>query len=399
MSIYFLFFRDKGNDLNWEKSYHKDDTNPYGTYVLQKIFKDADGVSNITVLEKPFRMEKGKFNKSKSYVYFFIGNEMHLHSKENTDSLLAFIAEGNTGLFISNYLPYDLADTLFKYLDYKFITDSLVQVNYTHPDLAKEKPFVVTNQVKNKQENTFWYYYTPESFFSYDSLVVLSNVVTDTSSLPVFIKIPFGKGEIYFHSLPLAFTNYYLLQESGKEFAEKAISHIPDGEIIWDYYSTLPYDYYQSDYSRPKESPLQYILSQQPLRWAYYLLLFSLIIYAIFASKRKQKIIPAVELFENSSVEFVETVSRLYFLQKKHKHLIKQIEKIFFDFVRNRYHISGMVKDKQFMYLLSKKSNVDEEILKPVFNAFAITHTDMEVDDDYVFQLYRNLDKFYKTCK
>ena len=50
---------------------------------------------------------------------------------------------------------------------------------------------------------------------------------------------------------------------------------------------------------------------------------------------------PTIESNENSSVEFVKTVSTLYFQQKRHDKLIKHKELIFLSFLRQHYHVSS----------------------------------------------------------
>ncbi|MBL4704774.1 MAG: hypothetical protein JKY54_09645, partial [Flavobacteriales bacterium] len=114
--------------------------------------------------------------------------------------------------------------------------------------------------------------------------------------------------------------------------------------------------------------------------------------------KRRRKIIPAGEKRTNSSVEFADTVSELYYQEKRHDKLIKHLEAVFMDFVRNKYYMSSANPDDQFIEGLSKKSGIEQEKVKQIYIAFNYAKKNGNVNDDFLIKLHENIDNFYKNC-
>ena len=170
---------------------------------------------------------------------------------------------------------------------------------------------------------------------------------------PICISLQYGKGSFIIHSTPAAFSNYNMFNKGGKYHAEVVLSHLPKGNIYWHHdfgkyspYRGVPQPTYSEQGSSkevnyPKSSPLQYIMKVPSLFGALVLLILGALLYMIFQSKRRQRIIPVIESNENSSVEFIQTVSTLYFQQKRHDKLIKHKELIFLSFLRQHYHVSS----------------------------------------------------------
>ena len=63
------------------------------------------------------------------------------------------------------------------------------------------------------------------------------------------------------------------------------------------------------------DSAWSYIMKQESLRWGFWVLIISLLLYAIFEAKRTQRIIPVVKPLPNTTLDFTNTVGRLYFQQ------------------------------------------------------------------------------------
>jgi hypothetical protein len=103
---------------------------------------------------------------------------------------------------------------------------------------------------------------------------------------PVFIKIQYGRGQFLVHNLPLAFTNYYVLDPKTSDYAVKALAYLPAWTTYWDEYQK------QGRFDKEQQSIFRYVWSQPALNWAYYIVVFGLILFAIFAGKRTQRVIP-----------------------------------------------------------------------------------------------------------
>ena len=155
---------------------------------------------------------------------------------------------------------------------------------------------------------------------------------TNTKDQANFIKIKYGEGLIYLHSTPYLFTNISLMKREGFQYAEKVLEHIPPGRIQWDRYNLNSHAWEDIEGEgggdgtggdTPRQSILQFILAHPPLVWSMLILIIGAIFYALFKGKRMQKIIPAAELKENTSLGYINTLASLYLQENKHQKLIK----------------------------------------------------------------------------
>src|SRR5690606_3172074 len=122
-----------------------------------------------------------------------------------------------------------------------------------------------------------------------------------------FIRIAAGNGNLYLHSNPLVFTNYFLTNEENVAYASAVFSHLRGKGIVWDEYSKIPFAGNNNAYN----SPLYYILQQPSLKYAWWLLLLTVLLYVVFAARRTQRVIPVIDPKTNSSLEFVNLISSL----------------------------------------------------------------------------------------
>ena len=109
---------------------------------------------------------------------------------------------------------------------------------------------------------------------------------------------------------PMALTNYYMLQDTNRHYYEYVLSYFNTYPTSVNWFSYLnKYPNEQSDFNWSD-------LFQKPaLFYAFLILLVTILVYALFASKRQQRKIPVLEPLTNSSFDFVETVGRLYYVK------------------------------------------------------------------------------------
>ncbi len=219
--------------------------------------------------------------------------------------------------------------------------------------------------------------------------------------------MPLGEGNFYLHTTPLAFTNIQLLDELGLTYSEQVFSHLEDGPIYWDAYSATSERVGRrrnqaagfGEDSRPSQGPLQYILSQPSLRWAWYLILALGLLYFLFRAKRQQRVIPVLEANTNTSLAFIATIGRLYFLQNDHRKLSLQKVRLFRNYIRERYHLTISPEEESFVPKLAARSEVAEQLLqKIVLMSKNITGSSF-VSEKTMVEFHQTLDRFYKTCK
>jgi hypothetical protein len=206
-----------------------------------------------------------------------------------------------------------------------------------------------------------------------------------------FIRIKYGDGNFFLHTLPLAFTNYHLLNSENNEYVYKVLSHLPIQKTFWD-------DYYK-DGNKYSASSLQYIVSQKALRSAYYIILISVLLFIFFYGRRKQRIIPVIPPLTNTTVEFVETVGNLYYQQKDYKNIAQKKIYFFMDYIRSRYFIKTNLFDEETIQKISEKSLLSTGKIKSIFKEVEKINHSTSISEDDLLNINYQIEKFYERTK
>lgn len=213
---------------------------------------------------------------------------------------------------------------------------------------------------------------------------------------PILIKYQVGKGSLYLCSQPLLLSNYFLKEKEGHLFFNALFKDFQKPNIFYNKYT----HYSRNDKHNKNFTPLKYVLSQPPLKWGFYILLSLLVFFFIFFSKRRQKIIPVLPLKENSTIEYVETISRLYQSKKAHRDVLDIISKNFLKFIYHKYGIRFKHFDEDFAMKLSKISGVGQEQIKSIFEDIdKYVHRRTAVNAQKLNEFYNKIKNFYNNCK
>ncbi|AUD07488.1 DUF4350 domain-containing protein [Spirosoma pollinicola] len=343
VTAYVLFEYYRPKPIDWRATYENDDKVPFGTQALFELLPDVMRPSAIkTVLLPIYNLVSEKALPTPSN-YVAICQDFGV-DKNDIHQLLAYVGRGNNA-FIS---AYELPDTLGKLLGFKAEVkdpkeaDSTLRQNFVNPSLHKVSGY---NFIHDDGRN----------FLIIKKPALITVLGRNARKEPVFIKVRYGKGQFFIHNLPLAFTNYYVLNQKTSDYAFKALSYLPAQPTYWDEYQK------QGRFTEDEQSIFRYIRSQPALNWAYYLVAFGLIFYAIFASKRTQRIIPVVEPPKNTSLDFVQTIGRMYYQQGDHENIARKKIQYFLADIRERYGLNTTVLDKEFTETLARKSGVSQD--------------------------------------
>ncbi len=274
-------------------------------------------------------------------------------------------------------------------------SDSAAMFNFSHPDFKRSSSYTYQHQIKDKTSYRNW------SYFSKD---ILCEEGIDYSTLGYlvpqrlnFIRIPHGDGFVFLHSEPFLFSNFHIKEASGIEYTSKVFSHLPEGDIYWDAkshkYAKLLAE------NGPSKSSLAFILSQKSLRWAWYLLLTMGLLYILFRAKRQQQIIPVLPENKNSSLEFIKTVGRLYFLQNDHRKLAQRKMQLFLAYVREHYLIPTHQVDQAMKERLAIKSEVPLSVIEEIFLRFQRLDRASEISTSHLVNFHQVIERFYATSK
>ncbi|MEM9719684.1 MAG: DUF4350 domain-containing protein [Bacteroidota bacterium] len=363
---------NKEKEISWEESYARTDKIPYGTYVLFERLQDLfDGRKAVVVSKSPYAYlvqeeEEAyetyyEYDEDSSFYtysldmlegasYVFI-NQNFYPDDESINTLLTFTSYGNQVFIATESMDSRLEDSLRihivpGYFDFFTQEDSL-SIQDSLDSLGGE--FLLEG----------------EGFTGYvesEDTLGLRILIENHKGEPTLVQIPYGEGNFYISSVPLAFTNYHMLDSLHMaRYVAQALSYLPrTNEVLWDEY------YKEGNIRRRKleEHPLQFIYSQPSLKWAFLLSIVGMLIYMVFESKRKTPIVPLKDPFANTSLEFIETIGRLYFQRGNHKNLLEKKVKIFLSEVYHRFGIPTDELNDAFIQQLAHRTGISADELK-----------------------------------
>lgn len=341
--------------VNWERSYSLKDKNPFGTYAIHQLLSPT--YSKNLKVNKSTLYNIGANDSSKTSCLILINERVEL-SKTDFKTLHDFISQGNTVFIAADEFAGIVADTFhlntrLRSYTYFLKLDSLLKTEGTKLKL---------NASNLKKKNYTYPLMCRDSYFcNYDS-ANFSSLSINNDSQSVFIKTKIGKGNLYFMSMPDVFTNYFIVNQPNRYYAYSILSIVTlnNSTIIWD-------EYYKK-FNVSSESFLKLIFGSDTLYTAYLLMLFSIIIYMISDGRRRQRAIPVIEPIKNTTLEFVNVVSHVYFNSQNHKYIAEERIKYFYESIRKRFSINTQEISEEFISTISELSAYDIKLVKQLFN-------------------------------
>jgi hypothetical protein len=391
---------NKSTKYQWYQGYRADSNQPYGTLFIQKMLASYHtGKFTLSLKEPVHKVLDGDFSDGNTD-YVLIGQSIHLDDAD-VAALHKFIENGNDVFIATLDAPTSLVNSVYtNYCEasfsYDYNLDTAVYANFYHESLRKTKDYEFRYRVGSEEYPYLWRSLDRSALC--DSTVAFSALGYQQGDRVNFVKIPYGSGNLYLHTSPLMFTNYFMTREDKVEYASSVFSHLSGENIIWDEVSKVPF----SELDNPYDSPLYYIMQQPALKYAWWMLIAAGILYIIFASKRTQRVIPVLEAKTNTSLEFLNVISSLHYQNPDHLDMARKKMKYFLYFIRARYGINTQHLTDEQAKRLSEKAKVDindvvliQQRYKTLENYAGVSDGDAE----RLVDLYQAIDKFYKNCK
>ena len=122
-----------------------------------------------------------------------------------------------------------------------------------------------------------------------------------------------------------------------------------------------------------------------------------MLFYILFAGKRKQRIIEERNPNVNTTVEFTETIGRLYLQKRDNKNIADKMVTYFNEYIRNTYFLNSNHITDDFVTMLSRKSGVEKNKVDTLYRTIAATQGSDEVNDYQLLSLHEQIQGFYKT--
>ncbi|MBK8927532.1 MAG: hypothetical protein IPM74_16935 [Crocinitomicaceae bacterium] len=119
----------------------------------------------------------------------------------------------------------------------------------------------------------------------------------------------------------------------------------------------------------------------------------------LFSEVREQRIIPATEAKDNTSMQYITTLASLYLQENQHNKLIKLKERTFLNFLADHYYITSKDIDEKFISRVAMKSGIEKERIAEIFKLFSVLENKMGVTDEDLILLHQKIEYFYKKCQ
>jgi hypothetical protein len=415
ISLVYFFYQPKSSKeseeiipASWAPSYKYNSRDPYGTYLFYELLK-ASTFDFVKVEGDPSK-ELEQCTKDSTNKLLVVCANTYPNYTYLWNSIREFVDAGNSVLFILENDPSELEESYHGIFSVNAVADSLTKLHFAkdpktiyefqkldefNPVLHQWKYFSVQDSLEINADTNSSY---PGAFLisgPYNKYYFISHEENQFGK-PVFVEMRFGEGALLIHRTPLAFTNIALLNEKNLDHVEEILDEINYDGIIYNTPSPL-----KMPPRNPKErkSPLQFILSDASLAWGYYIILGCLILFLIFNLKRKQASISLVPQKANSTLEFVDALSKIYYQKHNNKNIVKHKYRIFITFIRTHYHIN-LIRDKvEFARVISMKSGIELVQVEGILNLLDRYQKMNEVSDEQLIGLHKQLDNFYKKCK
>jgi hypothetical protein len=215
-------------------------------------------------------------------------------------------------------------------------------------------------------------------------------------SRPNFLRFKAGRGGIFIHSSPLAFSNYFILHKDNINYYQHALSVIPPEvkAIDWnEYYISKP-----QGLPRDKKPDWFGALMQYPsFRYGMITAMAFLFLSIILGMRRRQRMIPAYKKPSNDSLDFVKTLGRLYHDRGDHANLARKLAVYFLDHVRLHYKLATHTLDEGFTNSLHDKSGFGKKEIEEIVSFIISLQSDREVSDQQLADFHRQLELFYQN--
>ncbi len=364
--------------VNWNESFKKQDRNPYGAEATYIFLEDIFGKGNIQYSKtSPYEL---LHYTTFDFNLIYVANEV-VTTKTDMEAILGFVDKGNNVFIAAQKFSGDLADSLGLWNSSvhvnPFSRRDSITLSFTNPMLEKKEYKFKHNHVMN--------FVVPDTSYGRE-MVILSE---SSNYQAHFIKVPHGKGNVFYHCNPLLFTNYNLLHKSNQhQYLSTCLSYLPKTITVWnEFYSTVA--------TEKSDQDLRFILSNPQLRWAWYILIAFVLVFLLMQSKRRQRAIPVVTPPKNTTLEFVETTGRLYFQQRNHANLARKKIIFFLEKVRSKYYLNTSSLDEGFIDALASKSGVPQEEIRSLIRDFEFIRNSAEISETKLLDLNKKIESFY----
>ncbi len=338
--------------VDWTPSYVHTDDKALATEVFYQ------SLQNLTQTIKhyetsPFEVFQDSVSPRGSY--FFLDQYVNL-TPEESHYIMDWVSSGQTAFISSEGIPKLILDTLG--LDVSFyVSNSTIEYQ---PSFNLKSPQLQLPEFKPSRKKFEYLYFSEIDSSATQVLGLVKPFDEDQTQHTNYIKVNFGEGQFLLHLAPQVYTNYFMVDKNNSQYTARTLSYLDlNAPLLWD-------NYYKSG-KQTNTNLMYYLLSNPNLKSAYYLIIFTSLLFVFFAGKRKQRPIPIQRPFENKTYEFTQTIAGMYLDKKDHKAIAEKQIKSFLESIRSTYHLQTSRINEAFLEDLASKTTKDYQKLKEIF--------------------------------
>lgn len=366
-------------------TYSNRDKNPLGSYVpfrvMEHFFHDIKPRTVTRPFSYSYRNDENL--KNSGNIYFIVAGDLYT-TEQDVLAMRNYVAAGNR-LFVAVEQTDSLFESAFRF--------SIKRPSKLFYDDSKKE--AVQSFVNSE--------FAPDTVFSSKGLQMVNFLgrtePANTTILgnngnhePNFFRIKVGKGHLFVLLNPMVWTNYFLLKGDNIKALENQLAYLPEypDRVYWDEYYKGLHAPQSGDFSN-----WQVLLKHPALRWALWLAVLLLLLYVLFEGKRRQRLIPPKPVLANTSLDFAETLGRLYYLHHNNSNLAQKMTQHLLEYIRNRYYLNTSQIDGEFITALSRKSgHPHEEVTALIAQAQSLRDA-ASVADHELQHYYNTIYQFY----
>lgn len=382
---------DGGNEKripSLKETFSKTDKKPFGAYIAFRQLETMFYRNTVRTARRSFDKTWKDVTDTAS-LYVCIAPSVLVNSEE-VDAMMDYVNSGND-LFISA-----------SRIDEALLKRAGCELNY-HPGLPDERFQLMQSTYllapPTGPPQYAYYYYAFQNYFSGIDNRDTKVIGVNDNGKPDYIVHFHGRGRLFLHCDPRAFSNYFLMQQDNYKYLQTAMGYTigyPD-HLYWDdYYNKLTYRKKSQDANNESFSSLGEIMKHPPLAAAFWLAVTLLLLYILFGIKRRQRMIEVIRPNENTTVTFTETIGRLYLQKKDNKNVAAKMITYFNEYIRNTYFLNTSLINTDFIMTLSRKSGVPFNKVESLYRAIHHAHNNPDLDDYQLLSLNEQIQNFYK---
>ena len=367
-------FSSADRKVDWEQTYDTNSKQPYGLYIFGEQLKYFFSKKIDKISYTPYEYLRRNQQKE-NYNYIFTTEGI---DEVSLKKILSDVRAGSQALFLNE--DYGLMNTLKIDIDYELTVDDInLQLNSTSYDkqiyINPERVYLRVNyftQLDKERDKALGYV-----FFS-DGRKIRKKIN--------FVEVPYGKGKFFLYlGPPMAFTNYFLKEsQDARSYVATVLSYLPeDRPTVWFVPPTQG------------EDTLSFIMSQPQLRTAWHLMLLGFVLYLFFKGKRQQRIIPVIEKPKNTTIEFAQSISSLYYQERDATDMVRKKITYFLDQVRQRYYLDTQQINEDFATKLANKSGKDKDLVQQIVGTIIHFEQTQQAQEETLTQLDKWIDEFW----